>query len=372
MSETSDERIVRGTTWDEFCDTLKAAGQIILDPEAPDDALTRAEGFRFLSRVARGALEAFVEFADPRAPVLFRPVHETVKMGADNPDNHYQWARISGEYEYRIRGHRGTIPYLGFGTYAGTYGAPDRSAQTGYLEAQDLEIDADGNFDIAVSCQRRPGNWLPMEPDTASLIVRQTHLDRVSERRAVLTIERVGGDPRPSPVTAESIDAGLGTASRLVTGAAGIFAAWAKGFREHSNELPPFDDSTSLAAHGDPNIKYYHSYWQLAPDQALVIETEPPECDYWNFQLNNHWMESLDYRHFRIAINKHEARLEPDGSLRIVVAHADPGHPNWVETAGHDKGTMCLRWVRADSHPQPRTRVVTLDALRGELRDAER
>jgi len=365
VSEESKQRILAGTTWEEFCDTLKAAGQTILDPEAPADALTRAEGFRFLSRVARGALEAFVEFADPRAPVLFRPVHETVKMGADNPDNYYQWARISGEHEYRISGSRGTIPYLGFGTYAGTYGAPARSAQTGYLEAKDLEVGPDGRFEIAVACQRRPGNWLPMEPDTASLIVRQTHLDRIGEQRAELAIERVGGDSRPSPVSPEAIDEGLGTASRLVVGAAGIFASWAKGFRAHVNELPRFDDTTSLAAHGDPNITYYHSYWALEPDQALLVEVVPPACDYWNFQLNNHWMESLDYRHFRIAVNKHEARLEPDGSVRIAVAHRDPGLPNWLETAGHAFGTMCFRWVRADDPPQPRTRVVALAELTG-------
>ena len=363
MADESIQRILAGDTWEEFCDTLKAAGQTIMDEQAPDDPLTRAEGFRFLSRVARGALEAFVEFADPRAPTLFRPVHETVKMGADNPDNYYQWARISGEHEYRVNGTRGSIHYLGFGTYAGMYGSPARSAQTGYLEGRELAIEPDGSFELHLSCEKRPGNWLPMEPDTASLIVRQMYLDRQNETIADLRIERIGADRTPSPITPQAIDEGLGTASRMVMGASGIFASWAKGFAEHTNQLPPFDDSTSLAAHGDPNIKYYHSYWRLAEDEALLIETEPPSCDYWNFQLNNHWMESLDYRHFRIAINKHEASLEADGSLRIVVAHKDPGLPNWLQTAGHSFGTMCLRWVRADTHPSPRTRVVKLTEL---------
>ncbi len=117
------------------------------------------------------------------------------------------------------------------------------------------------------------------------------------------------------------------------------------------------------AAHGDPNICYFHGYWELGDDEALVIEVTPPKCDYWNFQLNNHWMESLDYRYHTIAVNHHAAKLRADGSVRIVLAHADPGVDNWIETAGHRRGTMCLRWVGADDHPEPATRVVKLADL---------
>ena len=133
MNDESLGRIMDGTTWHEFCDNIKMAGQVILGERAPADPLTRAEGFRYLSRITRAALEAFVEHADPLAPVLFRPVHETAKMGADNPDNYYQWASVSGAHEYRLHGNRGTISYLGFGTYAGQYGSGERRAETGYL-----------------------------------------------------------------------------------------------------------------------------------------------------------------------------------------------------------------------------------------------
>jgi hypothetical protein len=361
--DTPVDRVANGTVWEEFCDTIKMAGQIILNENAPADPLTRSEGFRYLSRITRAALEAFVEYADPLDPVLFRPVHETAKMGADNPDNYYQWARISGEHEYRITGRRGSIHYLGLGTYAGTYGAGGRSGATGYLEAKDLQVGADGELEILISCGKKPGNWLPMEPDTSSLIVRQMFLDRQNEEIADLRIERVDGDGKPAILTPERIDEGLGSAGRLVAGAAAIFANWASDFKKHVNQLPEFDQNTSLAAHGDPNICYFHSYWRLQPDEALVIETTPPECDYWNFQLNNHWMESLDYRHFPIAVNKHSAKYEGDGSVRIVVAHKNPGVANWIDTVGHSFGTMCFRWVRAVSHPQPETRVVKIADL---------
>jgi hypothetical protein len=361
-------RIVDGTTWAEFCDTLKSAGEVILHGSAPEDVLDRAEGFRYLSRLTRAALEAFVEHADPLAPVLFRPVHETAKMGADHPDNRYLWARISGEHEYRIRGWRGSVHYLGLGSYAGFYGSGGRSAQTGYLEGSELQLGPDGELEIALSRERRPGNWLPMSSDTSSLIVRQTFLDRAVETAAELTIERLGGDGKPTPVTAQGIDQGLSSASRLVWGASMMFASWVQDFAKQPNELPRFDAGTSLGAHGDPNIVYYHGYWSLGPGEALVVEATPPVCPHWNFQLDNVWMESLDYRYHRIAVNKNDAVYAPDGSVRVVVAHEDPGVPNWLETVGHRHGTMCWRWVRAAEHPQPRTKVVPLAELRRERR----
>ena len=94
-----------------------------------------------------------------------------------------------------------------------------------------------------------------------------------------------------------------------------------------------------------------------------MIDSEIPECDGWNFQLDNHWLESLDYRYHTVHVNKHTARYRPDGSVRIVVAHRDPGLPNWIETTGHDCGAMSFRWIRAQDHPQPRTRVVRFDEL---------
>jgi hypothetical protein len=357
--ELAIERIMAGLSWADFCDDLKRAGEIILRDGSPQEAFDRAEGFRYLSRLTRVALESYVEFADPAAPVLRRPAHETVKMGADNPDNYYQSATISGQYEYRISGTRGTVYYLGFGTYAGGYGSQARSAQTGYLEGRDLHIGPDGSIEIILSCRQQSGNWLRMEPDTSSLIVRQTFQDRRHETIADLRIERLGMEGPPKPITPEHIDRGLAAASAYVRGTAGLFADWAEGFAKLGvNALHKLDPRIAGAAHGDPNICYFHGYWELGSDEALVIETTPPKCDYWNFQLNNHWMESLDYRYHSIAINDHGAAYRGDGSVRIVVAHDNPGTGNWIDTAGHHRGTMCWRWIRADHHPQPTTRVV--------------
>lgn len=362
-SNSSEARVLEGVCWSEFCDRLKRAGEVVLRDGSPRDPLDRAEGYRYLSRLTRVALESFIEFADPLAPVLRRPAHETVKIGADNPDNYYQSAAIHGEYEYRVWGTRGTIHYLGLGTYAGNYGSSARSGQTGYLDASQLVIGPDGRFEVILSSKPQPGNWLPMEPDTSSLIVRQTFLDRANETIADLQIERLDAEQVPRPISADFIDRGLASAAAYVEGTASLFANWAEGFAKHRNELRQLDPEIARAAHGDPNICYFHGYWELEPDRALIIEVTPPRCEYWNFQLNNHWMESLDYRHHTIAINHHAAQCAGDGSVRIVVSHRDPGVANWIETAGHRRGTMCLRWIGADEHPVPRARVVRVDDL---------
>jgi hypothetical protein len=273
-------------------------------------------------------------------------------------------ARINGEFDYRITGNRRTVNYLGFGTQIGHYGQGGGMPPTGYLEASEMEIADDGSFTIALSSREQPANWLRMTPETGTLIVRQTFLDRANEEPAELSIERVGGPGEPAPVTPQLIEEGLRSASTLVAGASLLFAKWARDFQKHTNELPLFDPEVSNAAGGDPNIIYYHSHWRLGPDEALVIEADPPECEHWNFQLNNYWMESLDYRYHTVHINKHTAKYEPDGSVRIVVTHRDPGVPNWINTVGHESGTMCFRWVRADAHPQPRTRVVKFNEIR--------
>ena len=142
-----------------------------------------------------------------------------------------------------------------------------------------------------------------------------------------------------------------------------IFADWAQGHQMGGrNTLPPADQTVCQAAGGDPNILYYHGYWKLAPDEALVIDVTPPECDAWNFQLDNHWLESLDYRYYRIHVNQYTARLRADGSVRVVVAHRDPGPgvDNWINTVNHDCGVMTWRWIRTKSQPTPQARVVKL------------
>lgn len=352
-----------GRSWTEFCDRLKAAGDILLAPDAPATQIDRAEGWRYLSRLTRIGLEMMVEHADPDFPVFYSASHATAKIGADNPDNSYLNATIAGDREYRLSGVRGTVASLTFGTKANRYAIDGTMASTGELHAADLELDQAGGFEIHVSRERRPGNWLPLAADSSMLIVRQTFLDRRREIPARVSIECLNGPARPAPLSAAALDRGLMAAAAFVSGTARTFLEWARLFRSNPNQLATVDQTLFQRAGGDPNIFYLHGYWQLAEDEALVIHTPVPECELWNFQLDNFWMESLDYRYFPIWINKNTARYNGDGTVTIVVAASNPGVPNFIDTAGHTAGTMLLRWVGAREHPVPRCHVAKLACL---------
>lgn len=357
-----DERIARvldGRAWAEFCDTLKASGEVVLRDSSPTGALDRAEGFRYLSRVARMALGQFVEMPDPLAPVFRRTADPTMKLGCDNPDSYYLMATLSGDHEYRIRGRRGTVPYLSLSTYYGGYGG-GRAGCGGTIGLDEIEIAPDGSFEILVSTREQPGSWLPMDPETHQIIIRQTHHDRETEVVFEFEIECIGARSEAAPLDPALFHDALLASGQYVRTCANLFADWTESYAETPNELVVRDVS---GAQGDPALFYYQGYWSLAEEEALVIRATPPECEYWNFQVNNYWIESLDYRFHKIDLNHTQAHYEPDGSFRLVIAHSDPGVPNWLQTAGHTHGTMGLRWVNARHHPKPSCEVVALSSI---------
>jgi hypothetical protein len=359
MSGDTDGMIVR--RWEQFCDDLKGAGRLLARPSTPDDELTAAEGIRHLTRLLRMGLEANVETLGPSYPVLTRLVDDTKKFGCDNPDTMYMSAALDGRAEYRITGRRGSVDYLSFTTMTGGRG---QARRTGFLDSHALVMGDDGSLTITLSAQPVVSNWLPMEPQTDSLSVRQTFLDRNGEVPADLTIERMGQVVPPAPLTLSSLDQQLAAALGFVNYVATTFTDWTEGYQAHPNQLPPADQAKCLAAGGDPNIYFYRSYWELEPDQALVINIPRiPECDTWNLQVDNYWQESMDRRFYRSRINKHTAVGDADGGVTAVIAHRDPGVPNWLDTAGHRLGHFAMRWIRAAEHVDPTTRLCRWDDL---------
>lgn len=362
-----ESRILDGRVWTEFCDELKALGALLDRPETPKDVRNRALGYRYLTQLLRAGLEATVDFADPQFPAFYRLADETKKMLNDNPDNAYQNCVLDPRFDYRIRGTRGTTRFLSFGT-KGSSADAGAMVGTGDLDSSRMHFDSDGRFEIAVSCREQPGNWLPMTPQTRSLVVRQTFGDRRTERPAELSIECIGRERRHATPEPDRLEASLRAALGFVRSTVTMNVDWMERYRRSAlNALPEDDQAACQRAGGDPRVHYYQSYWKLAPDEALIVRFEDiPECETWNFQLSNYWMQSLDYRHHRISINKFTAHYDSDGSVEIVVAHRDPGphHPNWLDPCGHDQGGMIGRYVGAQRPPDRlRAAVVPFDAL---------
>jgi hypothetical protein len=352
--------VVPDQAWSQFCRALEKAGEVVLSDQAPDTPLDRAEGYRYLARLTREMLYSCLDNADPDFPRF----HELdlVKIGADNPDNVYLSANIRGDRTYRITGTRGTIAYFSIGSKANRYAKDGTMASTGELSDADLVVAPDGTVEIIASADPHDGNWLPLAPDSTGLVVRQTYLDRETEVPGRWHVEQVGGPAEPAGLTPEFLAKALQRAALSVHGTAATFAHWTRTFMKRPNELPDFGQEMFQRAGGDPEIFYLHGYWSLKPGEAWVIDTDVPDCPYWNFQLDNWWMESLDHRR-RITVNKHTATLV-DGRLTIVVAERDPGVGNWIDTCGHSSGTALLRWLGAADHPIPKCRVVALEEVR--------
>lgn len=359
------QKVVDGTAWTEFCGLLADAGRTILAEGNPDDPLDRAEGYRMLTRLLRGALEGTLEYGDPAHPVLVHACHETIKIVGENPDNHYLGATLDGKYDYRIRGTRGEAKWISFNLFSlGGFGS-DGPGVGETLHEEHMHFEEDGTFDLIISPHEHPGNWLRSEPETRSLAIRQTFTDKKHGVLADLQIERIGDDGTPpDPLSPEHLYLSLIYAGLYVKGVADIGSQWATRQARWPNVFTDAAELPETDKFKDPQIKWHQAYFDLAPDEALVIEAMPPECEYWMFALHNHWMETLDYTKHQITINCHGAVLEDDGRVRMIVAHEDPGLPNWLDTAGHRCGTVGVRWVGPDVIDLlPDTRVVNLSEL---------
>ena len=356
---TDERRAGAAARWDSFCDELRALGAIVEDMSGAGE-LDRAEGYRYLTRLLRLALEMNLEHASARHPSFYSLSHETAKIGADNPDNLYLNANIDGRHRYEISGHVGTVPYLSFGSKENRYAIDGRMISTGEVDLNELEAGGDGRLTLTVAADDPGGNWLPATPESNMVIVRQTFDDRAAEIPARLTIRRLdpgeGHDLLDGDALAGQLDRSLG----FVAGTARTFVGWVERFREgHFNAFQLGDQGFFQAAGGDPNIYYIYAFWRMAADEMIRVRSKVPACDYWNFQLTNIWMESLDYRHHRVHLNHRSAEVGGDGEVTIHVTHAPvPGLANNLVTTGHTQGVMLMRWVGAAEHPVPTLEVL--------------
>jgi hypothetical protein len=349
---------MRPDVWSEFCRGLEAAGQEIFRAGAPKSALDLAEGHRYLTHVLRSALELIVEGGDAAHPVLSVSLGGSSKLGWDNPDNLHHNAVLDGRYEYRLSGTRGDAHYFSLGVYAGSY-AKGGGRVVAFVEIDDLEHQPDGSFSVVLSAREHAGNWIRLDPDTTSMMLRQIFWDRAKESPARLRLERIDAAGPPRSLDPEFVQSALSRALAMIRGTNKIIFDFADRFRAHPNTLQPGDRVANERLQGIPAQQIAAGWWELAPDQAAVIDFTPPKCRYWSFTLSNYWGQSFDYARHRTHLNARGAMPRSDGSVRIVVAHRDPAQPDasWLDAAGHVSGVWQFRWLapEADAEiPQPR------------------
>jgi hypothetical protein len=103
----------------------------------------------------------------------------------------------------------------------------------------------------------------------------------------------------------------------------------------------------------------------LSADQALVMRGRFPRCRFANVVLWNHRLQTPPYRYRDVSINRNQVQYEDDGSFKIVIAHRDPGVPNWIDTAGQETGMIFWRFLMPEEPAPPIiAEVVDVDTLR--------
>jgi hypothetical protein len=366
MNAPDQQQLTREATaqiWRDFCAKLAEAGDVLLRPEIPDNALHHAEGLRYLTHLLRSGLLQNLEMADADFPAFFQPSDEITKFGGDNPDNIYLAATIRGDQDYRITGTRGTVAYFSMVSNA-FRPAAGGMITTGELNDSTLQVGPDGAVEIIASSKPQKGNWLKMEPDCNVVLVRMTRLDHKNEKAGTFRIERVGATGAPKPLDPKVVEAGLQRTAGFVANTAARFAAWLPDFQKNLNQMPDIGREWFKKQGGDPSIISTWGYYRVAPDEAWVVDFKTPDvAPYWSFTLYSCWTQSMDYRYRPTAVNKHSVKRNADGTATIVIAARDVGVGNWLDLAGHYEGVTLFRGIGVPGVPEFKCRVAKLSEL---------
>jgi hypothetical protein len=414
LSRTSDEdakALLRGA-FDELLAELQRARDAIDRPELmPPPASERnlAEGYRYLMGFVHSAIERAC-FDDVDFPVFRNALSVLNRATIDNADAIYFYAPIDGRARTRVRGRvrdhrhwRGEAPaergekaphYVLFeatsGDMTGDSGdlrelQPGLKARTGSLDSTAIEVDRDGGFEILlaperpggytgnfISTHKRLGRPLPDgSPDDRfahHVSGRQLFYDWDREEAIHLEIEQIGREgEHPPPLDAATAAAALRRCGALVRGQMQFWNAfWTVlmgTYGERPGTLPGLGfprnafnrlNAASGATGGGMSTNLYAGgVFELEPDEALVVEMRAPiEPLYFGFQLANLWGESVDYANHLGSLNGWQCEPDADGATRLVVAHQDPGVPNWLDTTGLPEGFLTPRWAYATPPPE--------------------
>jgi len=332
-----------------------------------------AGAHRALMHLIEGGLSSMFEH-DPERPMFRRIVTPTRKFTGDNPDAIYFDAPVRADRHYVVRGRIAGAVYVSITIEVGTEDGSMGTRTAGVINDTQFGVAPDGSFEIHLGGPERERDWLPLEPG-ASRVTTRHYYERETSAAAdpglddpQLRIEAVPEGPAPAAPSDASVAAGIRRAARFV--------------RSRTLDMPPMSDAEqppfvsklpnqfpAPVRPGDFGLAAFDAAYSLAPyligpDQALVMTGRWPRCRCANVCLWTRHQQTYDYVNRRVSLNRAQTRLEPDGSFRIVLAHRDPGVPNWIDSEERPFGIVFWRFMLPEGEIEtPRATLVPLAEL---------
>ena len=340
--------------WREFMDTLRDAGVAFLEAHPQGDTADRAEALFYLASQLATSVDMTLAAADSDLPLLRLGATNIGKWGLDGADAKYLGAAIDPSGSYRLHA------TLGSARVSAVQVVSDfpRYAAHGSLSNQELG-GAGAEISVHFSAQRPAdwdGLWLPLPPEADRILVREYFGDWSVEQPGAWRLERIDAGPpgeRLADPAAAAVE--LGDATARFQHRLNIWMPWIERTRStHVNQLVQLGPT----GQGLQNNVYGEGWYRLDDDEVLLVELDAPKADLWSIQLSNLWWESLDYIHRSGSLNSAQARPDPDGRYRIVIAAKDPGYANWLDTGGHSEGAMMYRFQNTRDNPLPHARLL--------------
>lgn len=356
-------------SWDHYLDLLRPAEKLVERSWKPDDEHYRADLYR--QAVMNVAWAYFLYFQSNSEHPEFMPLWNSVFLLQPNPDDVYYYAPLDARRTYRIAGTRGTVHMLNFLFGHDMIGMADPPAgATGYVDDKELQVQPDGTFELLFGTTRPEGytgHWYQLDPRVDHVIVRMRSYDWGNEVDPRLWIESLDAPLQKRRMGIEEIHERLERALTLPERFTRLWLDMQNDFKaEVGVNKFRLENYNNLA--GVPNQLYGWAMFEVAEDEALILETDLPEVrPYWNIQINDPYFNAVEYVYRQASTNGHYARIDADGKYRGVLSHSDPGVHNWLDTGGFAEGTIYLRWLQCSSAPVPTLKRVKLADVRNHL-----
>ncbi|MGV0716340.1 hypothetical protein ABQE93_13145 [Mycolicibacterium sp. XJ662] len=338
-------------------DAIAEAERLVTEAPFIESEADLLEGLQYLA----GCISACTHLAfdyERDHPFLQSGTGPFTKMGLDNPDALYFGTRVQANHEYVVKGKRGTTTDLAFQMIGGEYTDDNVPPSQAAFDDRELDIADDGTFE-----------WRVVPNSPAQLVIREVYNDW-SAQRGHLSIARTDTvGTAPPPLTPETIHKRYAVAGKQLVQRVKTWLQFPQWFYDN---LPVNTLTAPRLTPGGLATQYSSvGHFDLAPEQAMIITLPVSDAPYLGFQLGSLWYISLDYINHQTSLNGTQAKADPDGKIRIVVADGNPGVTNWCETLGHRKGYLQFRWQRLSraltEADGPTAEVVDLDKLASAL-----